>query len=46
MSPDKEDLAYAWDCWTAMRDALEFLEGKTENDFRSDKQLRFALGGP
>ncbi|MFN8611320.1 MAG: hypothetical protein U0931_27495 [Vulcanimicrobiota bacterium] len=23
MSPDRDDWAYAWDCWTAMRDALE-----------------------
>ena len=30
MSPDKDDMAYAWDCWAAMRDALEFLEGKGE----------------
>lgn len=43
MSPDKDNMAYAWDCWAAMRDALEFLDGKTEADFRSDKQLRFAL---
>lgn len=26
-----------------MRDALEFLEGRTQEDFRKDKQLRFAL---
>ncbi|MBT9585056.1 DUF86 domain-containing protein [bacterium] len=26
-----------------MRDALEFLEGKGEKDFRADKQLRYAL---
>jgi hypothetical protein len=39
------DLAYAWDCWMAMRDALEFLEGKGEKDFRADKQLNAHLGG-
>ena len=36
-------MAYAWDCWSAIRDALQFLEGRNEIDFRADKQLRYAL---
>lgn len=43
MVPEERDLAYLWDMRAAAKDVVEFIYGKTYEQFCSDKMLRFAV---
>lgn len=43
MPPDKDDLAYAWDMWSAISQVAEFLEDVDQQAFRADRKLRYAV---
>ena len=43
MLPEERDLAYLWDMRAAATDVVEFIYGRTYEQFCSDKMLRFAV---
>ncbi len=43
MSADKDDLAYVWDCWNAVRKANRYTDGIALADYEGNELLRLGV---
>ena len=43
MTPDKDDLAYVWDCWNAVKKTLQYVENVDFDGYSENELLRLGV---